>query len=213
MLKQVTKWPSDWVTEWPSDQVTKWQSDQVTEWLGDRKLRRRLTVWYIFHLYLYYFASFLTKCQISIYYLPRWWLESLIDRNNSACSIHRAFSSDCTGSSQLCWHLIFSTQLNHAVYEVVFLSEVSSVWSYNFKYESWLWSDLIYAFCCSKQHLCFIGTTWELIGCWAICSWTCCLQIYHVFDKTAQASLLKVLRRLSCTYIGDFASCFYHTVP
>ena len=59
----VTEWPSDWVTKWPSDQVTKWlsdwviewpsaqvpkcPSDQVTKWLCDRKLRRRLTEWYI----------------------------------------------------------------------------------------------------------------------------------------------------------------------
>ena len=48
MLKIVTEWLSDRVTEWSSDWVTKWPSDQVqTEWLGDRKLRRRLTVWYI----------------------------------------------------------------------------------------------------------------------------------------------------------------------
>ena len=53
---QVTKWPSDWVTKWPSDQMTKWQNDQMTElsndhmtgWQDNRKLRRRLTVWYIF---------------------------------------------------------------------------------------------------------------------------------------------------------------------
>ena len=34
----------------PRDQVTKckWPSDQVTEWLGDRKLRRQLTVWYVY---------------------------------------------------------------------------------------------------------------------------------------------------------------------
>ena len=35
------------VTVWLIDRVTKWPSDQVTKWLGDRKLRRRLTVWYI----------------------------------------------------------------------------------------------------------------------------------------------------------------------
>ena len=44
---RVTEWPSDQVTKWPSDQVTKWPSDQVTEWPSDRKLRRRLTGWYI----------------------------------------------------------------------------------------------------------------------------------------------------------------------
>ena len=41
MLKQVTEWPSDWVTKWPSDQVTEWPSD--------KKLRRQLTVWYIYY--------------------------------------------------------------------------------------------------------------------------------------------------------------------
>ena len=47
----MTKWLSDRVTEWPSDQVTEWPSDRVTEmtgWQDDRKLRRRLTVWYIY---------------------------------------------------------------------------------------------------------------------------------------------------------------------
>ena len=39
MLKMMTKWLSDRVTEWPSDCVTDCPSD--------RKLRRRLTVWYI----------------------------------------------------------------------------------------------------------------------------------------------------------------------
>ena len=33
--------------EWPSDRVTEWPSDQVTKWPSDRKLRRRLTGWYI----------------------------------------------------------------------------------------------------------------------------------------------------------------------
>ena len=53
ILWLLTKWLSDWVTEWPNDQVTKWSSDQVTKWPGDpndRKLRRRLTVWYILSL-------------------------------------------------------------------------------------------------------------------------------------------------------------------
>ena len=40
------KWPNDKLTEWPSDWVTKWQ---VTERPSDRKLRRRLTVWYILY--------------------------------------------------------------------------------------------------------------------------------------------------------------------
>ena len=58
MLRIVTEWPShqvinslsDQVTEWPSDQVTKWPIEWLTEWLSDRKLLRRLTVWYIFKL-------------------------------------------------------------------------------------------------------------------------------------------------------------------
>ena len=28
--------------------MTKWQSDQMTRWQDDKKLRRRLTVWYIY---------------------------------------------------------------------------------------------------------------------------------------------------------------------
>ena len=43
----VTEWPSDRLTEWPSDRVTKWPIDQLTGWQDDRKLCRRLTVWYI----------------------------------------------------------------------------------------------------------------------------------------------------------------------
>ena len=44
---QVTKWPSDRVSKWPSDRVTEWPRERVTEWPSDRKLRRRLTGWYI----------------------------------------------------------------------------------------------------------------------------------------------------------------------
>ena len=58
LLRLSSKWHSEWVTKWPNDQVTgdrviKWPNDQVTElpstkWQDDRKLRRRLTGWYIF---------------------------------------------------------------------------------------------------------------------------------------------------------------------
>ena len=45
----MTEWHSDLLTKWPrlSDQVTKWARGRVTEWPSDRKLRRQLTVWYI----------------------------------------------------------------------------------------------------------------------------------------------------------------------
>ena len=47
------------MTEWPSDQVTKWPSTQVT-----RKLRRRLTVWYIwiYKQCLFSFFFYLFPC-------------------------------------------------------------------------------------------------------------------------------------------------------
>ena len=38
---------SDQVTDWPSDQMSEWSNDQMTGWQDDRKLRIRLTVWYI----------------------------------------------------------------------------------------------------------------------------------------------------------------------
>ena len=58
---QVTKWPSDWMTKWLNDQVTEWLNDWMTEWSNDRmtgwqddrKLRSRLTVWYIYNIYLF----------------------------------------------------------------------------------------------------------------------------------------------------------------
>ena len=44
---KVSKWPSDWVTKWPNDQMNELSKDQMTGWQDVRKLRRRLTVWYI----------------------------------------------------------------------------------------------------------------------------------------------------------------------
>ena len=71
----MTEWPSDWVTKWPSDRVTEWHSDRVTEWQSDqvtkwpstqvtRKLRRRLTVWYIwiYKQCLFSFFFYLFPC-------------------------------------------------------------------------------------------------------------------------------------------------------
>ena len=47
MIWMITEWLSEWVNERPSDRVTKWLGDWVTGWQDDRKLRRRLTGWYI----------------------------------------------------------------------------------------------------------------------------------------------------------------------
>ena len=40
----------DRMTEWHDDGMTGWQDDQMTTWLDDGKLRRRLTVWYIYNM-------------------------------------------------------------------------------------------------------------------------------------------------------------------
>ena len=53
---QMTKWLVNGMTGWLDDHMTGWLDDQMTSspydhmtiWLNDRKLRRRLTVWYIF---------------------------------------------------------------------------------------------------------------------------------------------------------------------
>ena len=45
----MTWWLDDQMTRWP-DRVTEWPSDRMTKWPSNRKLRRRLTGWYIFIL-------------------------------------------------------------------------------------------------------------------------------------------------------------------
>ena len=59
-MKLMTGWPVDWMTKGPmmgllDDQMTGWLDDwmtgwpdvQMTRWPDDRKLCRRLTIWYI----------------------------------------------------------------------------------------------------------------------------------------------------------------------
>ena len=45
--KDPMKWPNYQITKWPNEKLTNWQNDGMMEWLDVRKLRRRLTVWYI----------------------------------------------------------------------------------------------------------------------------------------------------------------------
>ena len=47
---RMTWWLDDLMTGWPDDQLTRWPDDQMTVWHDDRKLRRQLTVWYIYYL-------------------------------------------------------------------------------------------------------------------------------------------------------------------
>ena len=71
---RMTGWQDDWMT------VTEWQSDRVIEWQDDRKLRRRLTGWYIL---IHVSTSWLLTCSGSesnwkiMIKWQWWWLSGL----------------------------------------------------------------------------------------------------------------------------------------
>ena len=100
---RVTEWLSDRVAEWPSDRVTEWTSDQVTEWLSNRKLRRRLTGWYILiirtrYLWMFEVLTFMWKMKVSVTYL----YEMFVLANYSQ-STSRELATPAAGRSSADW--------------------------------------------------------------------------------------------------------------
>ena len=101
---QMTKWPDDQMTRWLNDQMSGWPIDQMTRWPDDRKLRRWLTVWYIF-------------ISIAATRSPQWcWLCGAMERSTAikisltfnywSCWLHRAAPL---------WHTLISAHLSISI--------------------------------------------------------------------------------------------------